>query len=37
MIGGTATYTKKGDTFKGRVSVSATGKLSLVKGTTFTL
>jgi len=38
VTGGTATYTKKGDVVKGKVCVvPSTGKLSLVKGTTFAL
>ncbi len=37
VTGGTATYTKKGDAVKGRVCVDASGNLSLVKNTTFTL
>ena len=37
VTGGTATYTKKGDTVKGRACLSATGALSLVPGTSLTL
>lgn len=37
VTGGTATYTKKGDTVKGRACLSATGALSLVPGTSLSL
>ncbi len=37
VTGGTATYTRKGDTVKGRACLSATGALSLVPGTSLTL
>jgi hypothetical protein len=37
VTGGTATYTKKGDSVKGRACLSPTGALSLVPGTSLTL